>query len=104
MIIPLFIIPITALVCILFDRVYFKIGAYNNRLYKIIALIAFYFNLFYGMWLWATFPRISAQTFDIVFPAGISTANGFLFEVQTALNLPFVILSTFILIIGLLTA
>lgn len=104
MLLPLFVVPITTLLCICFSRIYFNTKLYDSRLFKLMTLISFYFNLFYSIWLWKTFPRISIDGLDIIFPSGIRTANGFLFEVQPGLGLPFIMLSSSIILIGLLTA
>jgi NADH-quinone oxidoreductase subunit M len=102
MVAPLFITPISTIACILFSKVYFNVGEYNSRLFRIIALIALYFNLGYSTWLWNTFPRCLLN--EAVLPAAVRVENGFLFEAQPTSGLPFIILSTFILIISLLTS
>lgn len=79
---------------------------YNNdimdRLLKSVTLISFFVTLFYGVYLWKYFPVI--QNGLELYPSAIQLGDINLFEINDNLSLPFIILSTFVLLMALLTA
>jgi hypothetical protein len=80
-------------------------NSYNGimfNLFKLITLTSFFITLFYGIYLWKYFP-LAASGFEI-YPMAIQFGNVNLFEVTNNLNLPFIILSTFVLLTPILTA
>ena len=104
MIFPLFLIPFTTLLTICSiswykktdpEVTYKSIFGSNNSV-MLISLISFYTSLLYSSWLWKVYPQFNDEDL-LVYPA-----NSW-FELQHNLSLPFVILSTSILIVALLT-
>jgi NADH-quinone oxidoreductase subunit M len=59
-------------------------------------------TLFYNIYLWKSFPKISEDNVWL-FPKSIQLGEVNLFEITNNLNMPFLILSSFIIIISLLT-
>ena len=87
------------------DSVFQVIGLY---LPKILTLVSVSLNLLYSSYLWKLFPSVedkSPSAFvlrEVISPIIVDSVP--LFEVQHNLSLPFIILSTFVLLIALLTA
>lgn len=108
MIFPLFLIPITTILFINISNYLFKVnGIFSNLLIfgsnfanitKVITLLSLHINLAYSLILWKQYPK-----YDIINNIVLYPANSW-FELSHNLNLPFVILSIFILIIALLTS
>lgn len=75
---------------------------------KVLTLVSLSLNLLYSTYLWKFFPSVSLKSPSaLALHEGvnsISLGSVILFEVQHNLNLPFIILSTFVLLIALLTA
>jgi len=96
-------LPVASLLCITLGHAFFQREEPKERLAKMLTLISFFFSLYYSAWLWRTYPRIGAAG-AVTYPGFLFSQNGPLFEGYHKLNIPFLILSTFILIIGLLAA
>lgn len=73
------------------------------RFAKQLTLLSLFSTLFYGLYLWKRFPNNFYEHID-VYPGAIQFGNISFFELNNNLSLPFIILSTFVLIIALLTA
>ena len=107
MIFPLFIIPFTTFLFINFVNYLFRasgllfryslLGSSLSSLVKLVTLLSMQINLAYGVILWNEYP-LTDKGFNLTYPA-----NSW-FELHHSLNLPFIILSTFILIIAVLTS
>lgn len=78
------------------------IGRLAFSLVKIVTLWSLFINLFYSLYLWKFFPAFILN--KIYYPSSIIIGKVTVFEAQHVLSLPFVILSSFILIIALLTS
>lgn len=59
-------------------------------------------TLLYSLYLWKFYPFITNEL--EIYPSAIQVGNINLFEINNNLSLPFIILSTFVLVISLLTA
>ena len=87
---------------------FFLYGASHNyyskvvQFTKLITLLSLFITLFYELYLWKLFPKEHATL--TIYPGTFQLGDINLFELSNNLNLPFIILSTFILIIALLTA
>jgi len=73
-----------------------------QTIYKWLTLLSLFTTLFYSLYLWKSFPKFYSDI--VLFPTAIQLGEINLFEVSTNLNLPFIILSSFILIVSILTA
>lgn len=105
MIFPLFIIPFTTLLTICSINWYKKIDPEallksnfgSNNSIMLMTLTSFYVSLLYSCWLWKSYPKISIDGL-VLYPS-----NSW-FELQHNLSLPFIVLSTAVLIVALLTS
>jgi NADH-quinone oxidoreductase subunit M len=79
---------------------YFKGNVY--RLLKLATLISFFITLFYSLYLWKFYPYTSNAL--EIYPSAIQLGSINLFELNNNLSLPFIILSTFVLLLSLITA
>jgi len=105
MLLTLFIIPIITLFILGF---FWTTNSYmagsklfrsiNFDFIKLITLLSLNINLLYSSIIWKLFPS------NEYYPVAIKVGNLVLFEVSHNLSLPFVILSTFVLIVSMLTA
>lgn len=117
MLLTLFIIPIITLLMISIIWSYFNSALFTNyksistfkyykgniyRLFKLLTLISFFITLSYSIYLWKFYPHISNEI--EIYPSAIQFGNINFFELNNNLSLPFIILSTFVLLISLLTA
>lgn len=108
MIFPLILIPSLTLIfiiCISFfhkaSNVFSQLKVYGTSLaltIKLLTLLSLNISLAYSAYLWKMYPKINFDNSQLIYPS-----NSFL-ELHHSLGLPFIILSTFILIISLLTA
>lgn len=117
MLLPLFILPTTTLFLLGFIYVanqpyllqttndYLNWTSYKTNMARVIkqlTLTSLFITLVYGIYLWKRFP---VTVFDYeIYPVAIQLGDINLFEVTNNLNLPFIILSTFVLLMSLLTA
>lgn len=117
MLLTLFIIPTITLLMIVIIWSYFNSALFTNyklintfkfykgniyRLLKLLTLVSFFVTLSYSIYLWKFYPYISG---DIeVYPSAVQFGNINFFELNNNLSLPFIILSTFVLLVSLLTA
>jgi len=83
---------------ILHGQVKFK-GTMSNNIIKLITLLSFNISLAYAAYLWKAYPQFNPTTELLIYPCENLWA-----ELQHNLNLPFLLLSTFILMIALLTS
>lgn len=117
MLLTLFIIPTITLFMISIIWSYFNSALFTNyksistfkyykgniyRLLKLLTLISFFITLIYSIYLWKFYPRVSSGV--EFYPSAIQFGNINFFELNNNLSLPFIILSTFVLLISLLTA
>jgi NADH-quinone oxidoreductase subunit M len=117
MLITLFIIPLTTFFLIwsvwskyqstlnisrqLSNIYYEKAKSTVYRLLKLITISSLFITLFYQLYLWKFYPKIINGLF--LYPGAIQSGDIMLFEIANNLNLPFLILSSFVLIISILT-
>lgn len=81
----------------------FKIFSGNvYRLLKLITLISFFITMLYSLYMWKYYPYITNEL--EIYPSAIQLGSINIFEINNNLSLPFIILSTFVLAISLLTA
>jgi NADH-quinone oxidoreductase subunit M len=117
MLLPLFIIPITTLLLLGFLWTLGQLHWFETKsnkfdwngykgimfsVFKLMTLVSFFVTLFYSIYLWKRFP-LTIMDYEI-YPVAIQLGDINLFEITNNLNLPFIILSTFVLLISLLTA
>ena len=113
MLLILFIIPSISLLLLLFinsfsfilnntTQFYILYRKNINLLLKLITLLSLFITLFYSIYLWKSFPKVLN---DIeIYPSAFQLGEINLFELTNNLNLPFLILSSFVLIISVLTS
>jgi len=104
MLLTLFIVPLLtcSFISIIYSYTKFTGFRYLSLLPKLISLISFYINLLYGLYLWKNFPYYISSLDSLIYPASLAIGDTVAFEINS-INLPFIILTTFVLIIALLT-
>jgi NADH-quinone oxidoreductase subunit M len=113
MLLTLFIIPTVTLSILIIIWGYYKwnsqlhtksnvVNDELSRLLKNITIVSLFITLFYSIYLWKTFPQVINDW--VLYPSAIKIGNINLFEVSNNLSLPLIMLSSFVLIISVLTA
>lgn len=116
MLLTLFIIPIISLIILgsiwvstnknitkeLYSTNFLSYRFSVYQLIKLVTLLSLFITLFYEIYLWKNFPQSLNNL--LLYPSALQFGDITLFEITNNLNLPFIILSTFVLIIAVLTA